>query len=57
MEAEGVEEGEQQQQAHHAENDHDQDAVHLHVHLLPREQRGLEAGGCGGAVEPGRRRH
>lgn len=58
MEAEGVEEGQQEQEAHDTENDHNQDGVHLHVHLLPREQRGgaEEAGGRRGRVEIGWRR-
>ena len=58
VETEGVEEGEQEQEAHNAENDHNQDGVHLHVHLLPWEQRGgaEEAGGRRGRVETGWRR-
>lgn len=59
VEAEGVEEGKQEQQADNAKNDDDQDAVHLHVHLLPWEQcgGGQEAGGRLGSIEPGWRSH
>lgn len=38
MEAESVEESKQEQEADHTENDHYQDGVHLHVHLLPWKQ-------------------
>lgn len=34
MEAEGVEKGEQEQEADHTENHHNQDGVHFHVQLL-----------------------
>lgn len=52
VETEGVEEGEKEQQTDDTKDDDNQDGVHLHVHLLPREQRG----GDGGAQEAGGRR-
>lgn len=48
MEAEGVEESQQEQEADHTEDDNDQDGVHLHVHLLPWKQC------CGGQAAEGR---
>ena len=53
VETEGVEEGEKEQQTDDTKDDDNQDGVHLHVHLLPREQCGgdggvLAAGGCRG---------
>lgn len=60
METEGVEEGEKEQQTDDTKDDDNQDGVHLHVHLLPREHCGgddgvLEAGGRRGRA--GRRSH
>lgn len=59
MEAEGVEEGKQEQEADNTKNDDNQDGVHLHVHLLPREQCGVgqEAEGCLGSIDTARRGH
>lgn len=52
MEAEGVEEGEQEQKAYNTKNYNNQDVVHLHVHLLQWEP----CGGGGGGQEAGVRR-
>lgn len=59
MEAEGVEEGKQEQEADNTKNDDNQDGVHLHVHLLPREQcgSGQEAEGYWGSIGTGWRSH
>lgn len=59
MEAEGVEEGKQEQEADDAKNDDNQDGVHLHVHFLPREQcgGGQKAEGRLGGIETGRSSH
>lgn len=47
MKAEGVEEGEQKQEADDAKNDHDQDGVPLQVRLVPRDQCGGGQGARG----------
>lgn len=58
MEAEGVEEGDQEQKADNTKNDDYQDGVDLHVHLLPWEQGGggQEARGLQSSTETGQRR-
>lgn len=55
MEAEGVEEGKEEQEADNTKNDDNQDSVHLHVHLLPWEQcgGGQETEGRWGSIETG----
>lgn len=57
MKAEGVEEGQQEKEADHAKNNDDQDGVHLHVQLLPWEQRSGGQEGCRGYAETGLRSH
>lgn len=47
MKAEGVEEGEQKQEADDAKDDHDQDGVPLQVRLVPRDQCGGGQGARG----------
>lgn len=46
MEAEGIEESQQEQEADHTKNHNNQDGVHLHVQLLPRKQSGGGHEGC-----------
>lgn len=57
MEAEGIEEGQQEKKADHTKNNDNQDGVHLHVQLLPWEQCGGGQEGRWSSIETGLRSH
>lgn len=51
MEAEGIEESQQEKEADHTKNNNNQDGVHLHVQHLPWNQCGGGHEGCSSRTE------